>query len=323
MIHATMQDNPLQTLIIPELYANERLDQVLAKLLPLYSRMQIKEWIDAGKVLVNGKTCKPKVKVKGGETVILEPQFKVQPAWLAQPIPLSIVYEDEALMIINKPAGLVVHPGAGNQDKTLLNALLYHCPDLGQLPRAGILHRLDKNTSGLLLIAKTPAALKHLSQQLKKRTLAREYQATVYGRIISGGTINAPIGRHPLERKRMAINEQGKAAITHYRVLEKFRNHTQLWLKLETGRTHQIRVHMAHIHHSIVGDSQYGGRVQLSKGMGPELIQVLRDLKRQALHAFALGFAHPLTEEWMRFEVKLPEDLQTLLEWLKADKQSS
>lgn len=313
----------IQHIIIPEEHANERLDQVLAKLMPAYSRTQIKEWIDSGAVLVNDTPSKGKYKVKGGESVKVEINIKQQPAWQAQKIPLTIVYEDEALIIINKPVGLVVHPGAGNTESTLLNALLHHAPQLQELPRAGILHRLDKDTSGLLLIAKTAAALKNLSAQLKKREISREYQAIVYGKMISGGTVDAPINRHPLQRKRMAVVETGKYAVTHYRVAEKYRAHTRLKLQLETGRTHQIRVHMNHIHHPIVGDSTYGGRVQLSKGMSEELIQALRRFKRQALHAYALGFTHPETDEWVQFEIDLPDDMQKLMKLLREDTKLS
>jgi 23S rRNA pseudouridine1911/1915/1917 synthase len=284
-----------------------------------YSRTQIQEWIEAGTVLVNGKSVKAKYKIKGGESVSVDAFLRPQPEWRAQAIPLPIVYEDEALIIINKPVGLVVHPGAGNKDHTLLNALLHHAPQLHLLPRAGIIHRLDKDTSGLLVIAKTPLALKYLSHQIKKRTLLREYQAIVYGTLISGGKIEAPIGRHPLQRKRMAIIETGKPAVTHYRVAEKYRAHTRLNVRLETGRTHQVRVHMAHIHHPIVGDPVYGGRLQLAKGMAPEFIQVLRQFKRQALHAFALGLTHPVSHEFMRWESSAPDDMQQLINALRND----
>lgn len=304
---------------IPDEHAHARLDQALAKLLPDYSRTQIKEWLDAGAILVNGQPQKGKTKVKGGEQISLSARLKPQPLWEAEPIPLNIVYEDEALIIINKPAGLVVHPGAGNAGRTMLNALLHHAPQLQALPRAGILHRIDKNTSGLLVVAKTPAALKSLSRQLKDHSLQREYQAIVYGAMISGGRVDAPISRHPLQRKRMAVVDTGKHAATRYRVMEKYRGFTRLLLQLETGRTHQIRVHMQHIHYPVVGDPVYGGRVQLIKGMTPALITVLRNFKRQALHAFALGFIHPLTEEAMRFEAPLPEDMQTLIKALKDD----
>jgi 23S rRNA pseudouridine1911/1915/1917 synthase len=308
-----------QNLIIPDNCANDRLDQALAKLLPDYSRTQIKEWIDAGKILVNQQPSKAKRKLKGGEVISIEISLTPQPEWEAQDLPLNIVYDDDSLLIINKPVGLVVHPGAGNAKNTLLNALLHHYPELKTLPRAGIIHRLDKDTSGLLVIAKTSLALKKLTQQLKKRSLLREYQAIVYGRLISGGKIDASIARHPLQRKRMAIDDTGKPAITHYRVLEKYRAHTRLRVRLETGRTHQIRVHMAYIHHPIVGDVTYGGRVKLSKGMSPELIDMLRQFKRQALHAFKIGLVHPQTEEDMQWEIDLPDDMQQLITLLQKD----
>lgn len=322
IIHRAMTDK-INYITIPDTHANERLDQALAKLLPNYSRTQIKDWIESGHILVNGMTTKAKIKVKGGENISIEALFKPQTQFTPQNIPLSIVHEDEALLIINKPVGLVVHPGAGNADSTLLNALLHHAPSLEMLPRAGIIHRLDKDTSGLLVIAKTPEAFKDITHQLKKRTILREYQAIVYGKFISGGTIDAPIERHPLQRKRMAIIDTGRTAITHYRIAEKYRAHTLLKVKLETGRTHQIRVHMAHIRHPIVGDSTYGGRLQLTKGMTPELIQALRTFKRQALHAFALGLTHPLTHEFIRWEIDLPEDMQQLVTVLRKDVKES
>lgn len=309
------------TLIIPIEHRNERLDQALAKLLPAYSRTQIQHWINTGKVLINGQPAKAKYKVKGDEKVELDACAKPETTWQAQPIPLNIVHEDDDLIIINKPPGLVVHPGAGNTESTLLNALLFHAPVLKKMPRAGILHRLDKDTSGLMVIAKTPAALRSLAQQLKKRTLSREYQAIVYGKVISGSTIDAPIDRHPLQRKKMAIVDTGRQAVTHYRVAEKYRNHTRLKLKLETGRTHQIRVHLCHIRHPIVGDATYGGRVQLSKNMTSSLIERLRGFKRQALHAFALGFVHPSTQEEVRFEIELPDDMLQLMTALREDNQ--
>ncbi len=307
------------TLIIPHELAGMRLDAALAKLLPTYSRSQIQEAIASGSVLINSQVEKGKHKLKGGETITVSIILKPQPVYSAQNIPLNIIHEDEALILINKPAGLVVHPGAGNNHSTLLNALLHHAPQLKDLPRAGILHRLDKDTSGLLIIAKTFPALRSLSSQLKKRSLAREYQAIVYGSMISGGTVDAPIERHHLQRKRMNVSETGKPAITHYRIAEKYRAHTRLSVKLETGRTHQIRVHMTHIRHPLIGDPIYGGRVQLSKGMSPELIQQIRSFKRQALHAFALGFTHPITQETMRFELPLPADMTQLIQALRED----
>lgn len=310
------------TLIIPDTHANERLDQALAKLLPEYSRTQLKAWIDQENVTVDGKVVKAKTKLLGGEQVdviaTLDAHLNES---AAEAIDLPIFYEDESLLIINKPVGMVVHPGAGNPTSTLLNALLHHDPHLKNLPRAGILHRLDKDTSGLLLVAKTAHALKHLGSQLKKRSVVREYQAIVYGTLISGGTVDAPIGRHPLQRKRMTVTEAGKVAVTHYRIAEKYRHTTRLKVRLETGRTHQIRVHLSHIHHPLVGDATYGGRVQLSKGMSENAITTLRRFKRQALHAFALGFEHPVTHEHMHFETELPADMQALIQALREDVQ--
>ena len=308
------------TLIIETPAPTQRLDQVLASLLPTYSRSQIKAWIDAGFVFVNDQPATGKMKLKGGETVIVIPQMRELSQSAAQNIPLTIIHEDDSLLIINKPIGLVVHPGAGNPDNTLMNALLHHAPALRALPRAGILHRIDKNTSGLLAIAKTESALTHLGHQLKERTLGREYQAIVYGNMISGGTIDAPIDRHPIDRKRMNVSETGKPAITHYRVAERFPFHTLLNIKLETGRTHQIRVHLSHIHYPLIGDVAYGGRVQLKKGMGEELITALREFKRQALHAFALSLIHPDSGEMLRFEAPLPADMLSLLTVLRRDK---
>lgn len=309
----------LQTLTVPFISAPARLDQLLAKLLPEYSRTQIHKWIEAGFITVNGSLTKAKTKVKTGDVIVLDVTLSKPPDWAAQPIPLDIVFEDDSLIIVNKPAGLVVHPGAGNADQTLLNALVHHAPALKNLPRAGIVHRLDKDTSGLLVIAKTPLALKNILHQLKHRTLVREYQAIVYGRIISGGTISAPMARHPLQRKRMAVVETGKSAVTHYRVMEKYQAYTRLRVKLETGRTHQIRVHMAHIHHPIVGDPTYGGRLKLAKDMSEDCIKALRGFKRQALHAFGLGLNHPVSGEWLTFEIPLPADMKALSEVLRKN----
>jgi 23S rRNA pseudouridine1911/1915/1917 synthase len=315
----TMKPAIQHELIMPNELAGLRLDQALAKLLPSYSRTQIKEWIETNAVQMDGQIVKGKTRVSGGEAIHISASLKLQPAWEAQPIHLPIIHEDEAIIIINKPAGLVVHPGAGNLNNTLLNALLHHAPALQTLPRAGILHRIDKNTTGLLVIAKTSEALRDLSLQLKNHDLQREYQAIVNGDMISGGKVDAPIGRHPLQRKRMAIVETGKHAVTHYRIAEKFRGFTHLSLHLETGRTHQIRVHMTFIRHPIVGDPAYGGRLRLVKGLSPDSIQFLREFKRQALHAYALSFTHPLTGEPVRFEAELPTDMQELINILKAE----
>ena len=307
-----------RTIHIKSSSAHERLDQALTKLMPEYSRSQIQKWIEAGDIQINASQTKSNYRVLGGETVTVNTVILDQ-SWEAEAIPLSIVYEDEDLMIIDKHIGMVVHPGAGHKDHTLLNALIHHAPQLKILPRAGILHRLDKNTSGLLIIAKNHLALKKLSHQLKKHHIIREYQAIVYGTLISGRTIDAPIGRHPRERKRMSIVDTGKSAITHFRVVEKYRSHTRVKVKLETGRTHQIRVHMASIHHPIIGDKIYGGALRLSKNMSADLIMLLRHFKRQALHAYALTFTHPITDKQCHFEIELPADMRELIHLLRED----
>ena len=308
-----------QTLIIPDHLGGMRLDQALAKLLTDFSRTQIQEWIKNGEITVNGQLSKAKESVMGGETIDIHGTIKQQPIWEAQPIELNIIHEDDALLVINKPAGMVVHPAAGNYDNTLLNALLHHAPALQALPRAGIVHRLDKNTSGLLVIAKTNHALKSLTAQLKQRTISRIYQGVVYGVLTGGGTIDEPIGRHPIQRKRMAVIETGKPAITHYRLIEKYRAFTRVKVQLETGRTHQIRVHFAHIQHPLLGDPTYGKRLQLPKGASPELIKELKSFKRQALHASELGLIHPDTEKTVSWQAPLPADMQHLITVLKQD----
>ncbi len=311
------------TLTIPDNLGGTRLDQALAKLLPDFSRTQIQEWIKNALITVDNKHLKAKDLVLGGEEIIINAARKVQPTWEAQPIELAVVYEDDALLVINKPVGMVVHPAAGNLDNTLLNALLHHVPDLLNLPRAGIIHRLDKDTSGLLVIAKTHAALMDLSKQMKARSISRIYQAVVNGTLLSGGTVDEPIGRHPIQRKRMTVIETGKPAVTHYRVVEKYRDHTRIKVQLETGRTHQIRVHMTHIRHPLLGDQIYGGRLQLPRGASPELIEQLRKFKRQALHASELGLIHPVTKKEMSWQAPLPDDMQNLIKVLRSDAKLS
>ncbi|MDR3478850.1 MAG: 23S rRNA pseudouridine(1911/1915/1917) synthase RluD [Gammaproteobacteria bacterium] len=314
-----MTKNIHHNVTIPEELSGMRLDQALSKILTDYSRTQIQEWIKSESIQVDGKLAKSKQIVIGGETIDVNAALKVQPTWEAQNIALNIIYEDESLMIINKPVGMVVHPGAGNYANTLLNALLHYCPDLNELPRAGIIHRLDKDTSGLLVIAKTAAALTHLTLQLKNRTITRIYQAVITGVLTSGGKVDAPIGRHPIQRKRMAVMDTGKVAVTHYRIMERYRAHTRVKVQLETGRTHQIRVHMAHIHHALLGDPVYNGRLQLPKGATPELVEQLRKFKRQALHASELGLVHPRTLEPMSWRAPLPDDMAKLIESLRND----
>lgn len=296
-----------------------RLDQALAQLFPDRSRSQLQQWIRDGLVLVDGVRLRQRDKVASG--AVAEIRIPHEPAgnWQAQDIPLTIVYEDEDVLVLDKPAGLVVHPGAGNPEGTLLNALLHHVPGIEQLPRAGIVHRLDKDTTGLLVVAKTEATRLDLIDQLQQRSLAREYLAVVNGIVIAGASIDAAIGRHARDRTRMAVTERGKPALTHYRVRAKYRAHTLLQCQLATGRTHQIRVHMAWIRHPIVGDPVYGGRLQLPRGSNEDLRQVLREFPRQALHAQRLGLRHPGTGEDMSWESPLPLDMQQLIAALEQD----
>jgi 23S rRNA pseudouridine1911/1915/1917 synthase len=317
-----MSEKIQHTLTLPENVAGMRLDQALSSLFPDYSRTQIQEWIKNGEITLNDLVPKNKEIVLGGETVVINGTVKQPHTWHAEDIALNIVYEDDAIIVIYKPAGMVVHPAAGNFTSTLLNALLHHAPELQKLPRAGIVHRLDKDTSGLLVIAKTQPALLSLTKQLKARTFERIYQTVVNGLFISGGTVDAPIGRHPMQRLKMAIIDSGKPAITHFRVVEKYRGHTRLKVKLDTGRTHQIRLHMAHIKHPVLGDQTYGGRLQLPKNATPALVDKLREFKRQALHASELGIIHPVTQQPMSWRAPLPEDMQKLIECLRNDTPS-
>ena len=304
---------------IPAECAGMRLDQALAILFADYSRARLQQWLRDGQVLINQAILRPRDKVAGGEEVVIQALLVVQQDDKAEPIPLDIVYEDEAIIVLNKPAGLVVHPAAGNREGTMLNALLHHAPELDKVPRAGIVHRLDKQTSGLLVVARTLAAQKSLVEQLQAREFLREYQAVVNGVMTAGGEVDVPIGRHPVQRKRMAVTPGGKPAVTHYRVEKRFRAHTQVSLRLETGRTHQIRVHMAHIRFPILGDPVYGGRLRLPPQSSEALIEMLRGFKRQALHAARLGLQHPLRDEFMSWEAPLPEDMCGLLAALEED----
>ncbi len=309
---------------IPPELAGKRLDQALAGLFPDYSRARLQQWLRAGQVLVDGQQRRPRDKVLGGEAVAitLTPQQEVSN--LPQPITLDVVYEDNALLVINKPVGLVVHPGAGNPHGTLLNALLHHAPELANVPRAGIVHRLDKDTSGLLVVARTLIAQKSLVEQLQTHSLQRGYEAIVAGVMTAGGRIETQIARDPHARTRMSVARegQGKTAVTHYRVIERFRAHTHVKLQLETGRTHQIRVHMAHIRHPIIGDPDYGGRLRLPPGASEALIETLRRFKRQALHAASLGLIHPTSGESMHWAAHLPMDMRRVLQVLKEDRDA-
>lgn len=305
---------------VPESMFGKRLDQALAEMFPDYSRSRLKEWILDGSVSVNHQIqTKPREKLAGGESISIQAVLMVQETHSAENITLNIVYEDEHILVINKPMDLVVHPGAGNADGTVLNALLSHAPEVATVPRAGIVHRLDKDTTGLMVVAKTVPAQTHLVEQLQAREIGREYEAVVYGTMVAGGVIDAPIGRHPTKRTNMAIRETGKPAVTHFRVKDKFRAHTHLRLKLETGRTHQIRVHMAHLKHPLVGDQQYGGRPRLPRHCGQPMIDMLRSFKRQALHAAQLELSHPITGEWLSWQAPLPEDMVALLAVLRED----
>jgi 23S rRNA pseudouridine1911/1915/1917 synthase len=302
---------------IPDDCAGQRLDQALAKLFPEYSRSRLKAWLLSGAIHVDGESPRPRDAVHGGETVALCAEPEVSVVADPEPIALAVVHEDDALMVINKPAGLVVHPGAGNSRGTLMNGLLHHSPELQELPRAGIVHRLDKDTSGLLLIAKTLQAHTALVRLLADRDIARHYLAVCNGVLTGGGTINAPLGRHRVDRKRMCVRDDGKPAVTHYTVKERFAAHTLVSVKLETGRTHQIRVHFAHRRHALVGDPVYGGRLALPKGAGDKVIDALRGFKRQALHASRLQFVHPVSGESMSFTVPVPDDFAVLLDTLR------
>jgi len=301
----------------------KRLDQAVAQLFPDYSRSRLQAWIKDGSLTVDGEVKRARDKLLGGERVAVAAQLEVIEEHKPQDIPLDIVYEDEHILVINKPAGLVVHPAVGHRDGTLLNALLFHCPDIAQVPRAGIVHRLDMDTTGLMVVAKTITAQTDLVDQLQERSMGREYEAVVHGVMTGGGIVDEPMGRHSKNRQKMAVVGVGKEAITHYRVLQKLRAHTHIRLKLETGRTHQIRVHMAHINYPLVGDQLYGGRFRLPKGCSDDMIDTLRAFKRQALHAKKLELWHPETGDLMSWEVDLPDDFQQLLDVLSADAEAN
>jgi 23S rRNA pseudouridine1911/1915/1917 synthase len=306
---------------VPLASAGRRFDQVLAELFPDFSRSRLTGWIRDGDALLGGRLVKPKEAVRGGEAIILRVPVTIETAAAPEAIPLSLLYEDEDVIVLDKPAGLVVHPGAGNPRGTLVNALLHHDPKLAELPRAGIVHRLDKDTSGLMVVARSHRAHTSLVEQLSGRSVHRQYLAVVQGTMVAGGTVEAPIGRHPTDRIRMAVVKegQGRDAVTHYRVREKFRAHTLVECRLETGRTHQIRVHMAHARKPLVGDPLYGGSFRLPKAATPELVQRLQGFRRQALHAEKLSFVHPGSGEPQSFESPMPEDLRALVEALRAD----
>jgi 23S rRNA pseudouridine1911/1915/1917 synthase len=307
------------SLTIPPEHAGQRLDQALAALLPDYSRSRMKGWIESGEVRVDGAVMRPRDKVFGGEAVQITAQLPEESRAAPQPIPLVLVHEDKHVFVVDKPAGLVVHPGAGNPDQTLQNALLALDPTLAALPRAGIVHRLDKDTSGLLVVARTLPAHTALVRMIGERDVHREYEAICRGVMTAGGTVDAPIDRHPTDRVRMTVREGGREAVTHYRVIRRFRAHTHVRVQLETGRTHQIRVHLAHAGFPIVGDRVYGGRLTLPKGASETLRQALRDFPRQALHASRLQFDHPVTGKPIECLSPLPADMRGLLDVLAAE----
>lgn len=306
--------------IVPESCLGKRFDQTLAEMFPDYSRSRLKEWILAGDVTVNGDVLtRAREKMYGGEAIQIDTQVESEVRFEAEDIPLNIVYEDEDILVINKPAGFVVHPGAGNPDGTVLNALLHHCPQLDTVPRAGIVHRLDKETTGLMVVAKTIAAQTNLVEALQAREITREYEAIASGLMTAGGLVDEPIGRHATKRTHMAVTFSGRPSVTHYRVMEKFRLHTRLRLRLETGRTHQIRVHMAHITHALAGDPVYGGRPRPPKNATEELREILKSFKRQALHAAMLSLFHPITGEQMTWHAEIPQDMVQLTNALRED----
>jgi 23S rRNA pseudouridine1911/1915/1917 synthase len=306
-------------------HSGKRLDQVAAEIFSDYSRARLQAWIKNGQLKVNGAMLKPKDKLLGGEFLELTVTPETDDRWQAQAIELDVVDADKDLILINKPAGLVVHPGAGVAKGTLLNGLLHHFPELNSLPRAGIVHRLDKDTSGLMVVARSLSAHTSLVKQLQSRSLGREYEAVVMGEMTGGGMVDKPIGRHPTQRIKMAVLEHSntaKQAVTHYRLIKRFSRYTHIACQLETGRTHQIRVHMAHIHHPLVGDPIYLGRQRWLSGTPEPLKQVLGNFPRQALHAKKLTLIHPQHGEELTWESELPADMQTLLSALAdADKQ--
>ena len=306
---------------VPLTAAGRRFDQALAEMFPDYSRSRLSGWIKSGAVTLDGAQAPPRQLLRGGEQVRLQVELENEVSSAPEDIALDIVHEDEHLLVLNKPSGLVVHPGAGNPAGTLLNALLHHDPKLAELPRAGIVHRLDKDTSGLMVVAKTLPAYTALVDLLSRHEVERQYEAVVLGTMVSGGTVDQPIGRSMGDRLRQAVRdeEDGKRAVTHYRLRERFRAHSLLQCQLETGRTHQIRVHLAHVGHPLIGDPLYGGGLKLPKGASAELIATLRGFRRQALHAEKLSFIHPVSSEALSFSAERPADQLALIEVLRAD----
>ena len=304
-------------IIIPKRMSGQRLDSSLSELLPHVSRSKINNSIRSGQASINNKSFKPKDKASGNEIVCLILDQKDNSSWVSENIPIDIIYEDKDIIVINKPFGLVTHPGIGNWDGTLANALLYYDSNLSKIDRAGIVHRLDKNTSGLMVVAKNAKSQKYLVEQLQSHSVVREYSAIVYGHMISGGTINYSIGRDPRDRVKQSVLSNGKESITHYRVIDRFLNHTHVKAILETGRTHQIRVHLSYVGHSLIGDPMYGGRVRFPKNAKPELKDAIRSFDRHALHSKKLTLIHPGTGKYMSWKAELPNDMKELINCLK------
>lgn len=299
--------------------AGHRIDQVAVRLFPDYSRARLQAWMKTGELTVNGQRCKPRDSALAGSWLVLDATLKSAENWAAEAMPLSIVYEDEELLVIDKQAELVVHPAAGHHQGTLVNGLLHYCPTLESLPRAGIVHRLDKDTTGLMVVAKNLKSHHALVKQLQSRSVSRQYDAVVQGVMTAGGTISAPLARHPVHRIKRAVSAGGQEAITHYRVVQRYAAHTHIRVNLETGRTHQIRVHMAHLKYPIVGDPLYGGRYRIPPNCAEELTGALETFKRQALHASELKLLHPATKLECRWEARLPDDFAGLLSLLHQD----
>lgn len=301
-------------------HAGRRVDQVASLLFERFSRSLLAGWIKSGELTVNGKKIKPSDKLLGSETLSLDAEVQEQTDDQPEAIQLDVVYQDDDIIVINKPTGLVVHPAAGHADGTLMNGLLHLDPQLAGIPRAGIVHRLDRDTTGLMVVARTLEAQVALVEQLQDKSVHREYEAVAVGVMTGGATVNAPIDRHPKDRKRQAVVEGGKQAVTHYKVEERFRGHTLIQVRLETGRTHQIRVHLSHKHYPLVGDTTYGGRLKFPKGASDDLKEALRTFPRQALHARKLGLIHPSTGDYMEFEAPRPADLAALIDALRRDR---
>mgnify|MGYP001590759412 CR=1 FL=1 len=316
-----MNDKLTLAAVITAELSGKRLDQALATVFPEHSRSRLQQWIKNGAVFVNDRLLRQRDPVHAGDCITITTESAVASPCCAEAIPLQILYADGEVIVLNKPAGMVVHPGAGNREHTLLNALLHYDPVLGRLPRAGIVHRLDKDTTGIMVVARNAESHTYLVKQLQARCIKREYLALVAGVMTAGGKVENPIGRHPVHRTRMAVSGRGKPAVTHFQVIKKYPAHTLVRVQLETGRTHQIRVHMASIHHPVVGDPAYGGRGQLPRNASDAVRHALQKFRRQALHACALGLTHRLTGHACYWEAPLPDDFRSLLQLLDNEKQ--